>query len=86
MKIPSDSILEIDKNKIKKYLLNPGHPDGKAKADFFITNGIDFNHTEQFENLLKQQATTTEITKELTTLFGKNSSSQKPFQAIIVHN
>ena len=71
MKIPSDSILEIDKNKIEKYLLNPSHPDGKAKADFFITNGIDLSHTEQFENFLKQKVITSEITKELTTLFGK---------------
>ncbi|MGE0636512.1 MAG: DUF6883 domain-containing protein [Bacteroidia bacterium] len=71
MKIPSDSILEIDKNKIQNYLLNPNHPDGKAKADFFIANGINSNTAKEFENLLKHQATTIEITKELITLFGK---------------
>jgi len=38
MKLPSDIILEIAENKIRNYLLNPNHSDGKAKADFFIAN------------------------------------------------
>ncbi len=70
MKLPSDTILEIAKNKLRAYLLNPNHPDGKAKADFFIANGINSETEWQFENLLKQQATQHEISKQLTTPFG----------------
>jgi len=70
MKLPSNNILEISNNKIDKYLLNPNHPDGQAKADFYIANGIDIKNTAHFENLLKQQATENDIIQKIATPYG----------------
>jgi hypothetical protein len=70
MKLPEGSILEIAENKIKDYLLNPNHPDGKSKAEFFIANGINLESIELFEELLKQQASVCEIAKIITTFYG----------------
>lgn len=70
MKLPSDCILEIEKNKIVNYLLNPNHPDGKVKADFFSANGINSGNAVLLEVLLKQQALNNEITKKAATIYG----------------
>jgi len=80
MKLASDSIFEIDKNKIQAYLLNPNHPDGKAKADFFMANGINSDTELQLENLLKQQATQNDITTQLTTPFGIKYIFESPIE------
>ena len=71
MKLPSDSILEIESKKIQNYLLNPDHPDGKSKAGFFLLNGITVENPSLLENLLKAQAMNEEVAKELATPFGK---------------
>jgi len=70
MRLPSDCIFEIEKNKIENYLLNTGHPDGKAKADFFISNGINVQTAGLLEVLLKQQAGENDITRKMQTIYG----------------
>jgi hypothetical protein len=71
MKFPPDTALEIDQRKIVEYLLNPAHPDGKAKADFFAANGLDTNNARDFEEQLKLQVVEIEPSKTLITTFGE---------------
>jgi len=70
MKIPPDSILQIPKDKLQNYLLDPKHPDGKAKADFFRANGIDLGNFQELDALLKSQVLSNDVTKTLNTPFG----------------
>jgi len=56
MKLPPSSEIEINHGKIQHYLLNPNHPDGKAKADFFMANGVTLSNAQELKELLKQQA------------------------------
>jgi hypothetical protein len=36
MELPNASSVEVSREKIVGYLLNPGHPDGAGKAAFFF--------------------------------------------------
>lgn len=71
MKLPTDTVLEIEDRKIQNYLLDGNHPDGKAKAEFFFANGITPENAAVLESMLKMQAANEEVLKELTTPFGK---------------
>ncbi len=80
MRLPPDSILEIEDKKILNYLLDKNHPDGKAKAEFFYANGITQESIKELEELLKQQAKNEEVSKEQSTPFGKKFIFESPIE------
>jgi len=80
MKLPKGSILHIPDNKIAEYLLNPNHPDGKAKADFFLANGVDLSNSEYLKAALKQQLVDNEPMNLLRTTFGEKYVFESPIR------
>ena len=37
--LPNAELATIEERKITRYLLDPGHPDGKSKAKFYLSHG-----------------------------------------------
>jgi hypothetical protein len=52
MSIPDGCVLEVSLEKVTGYLLNPDHADGRPKALFFLSNGLNRNDPEPFIALL----------------------------------
>ena len=60
----------VDKSKVCDYLLNTSHPDGGAKARFFISIGFEPEEWITFAAALKKLAIKNEIAKIEKTVFG----------------
>lgn len=54
MTVPDGHTLEVRAEKVTDYLLNADHPDGRPKALFFLSNGLDRNNPSTFISLLKE--------------------------------
>jgi len=70
MKISDTIKIVIDEGKITDYLLNVNNVDGKAKAEFFLANGITIKEPKVLETLLIEQARTTDYLKTQESFFG----------------
>jgi hypothetical protein len=62
--------LVIEEKKVKKYLLNPAHPDGGGKAKYFENLGYTHSNWKQFVAALGDHAVKAEITQILSTEYG----------------
>jgi hypothetical protein len=54
MEFPNSSAVEVSREKVVEYLLNPEHPDGAGKATFFLTAGFCVERWEEFADAMKQ--------------------------------
>lgn len=70
MSIPDGCVLEVSLEKVTGYLLNPDHADGRPKALFFLSNGLNRNDPEPFIALLHTHFETCDNPTVLETPFG----------------
>lgn len=54
MKLPHAVEARVERKKIVKYLLSPSHPDGSAKARFFVRFGFSSREWKIFAQALRQ--------------------------------
>lgn len=64
------SQVQIEEDKITKYLLNEEHPRGKEKAKFFISLGFSPGIPEELSNALSNHPKTAELEREQATDWG----------------
>ncbi len=64
MNLPRVDAVEIAKEKITDYLLNPLHPDGAGKAIFFLAQGFRPDAWQVFAEALRQLAARFPVAKE----------------------
>jgi len=68
--MPNNTEAVVGANKIKDYLLNDTHEQGKSKAAFFKRFGFDENSPTIFEEALKTHAVEREIVNNNDSPFG----------------
>jgi hypothetical protein len=54
MQLPNFSAVEVSREKVVEYLLNPQHPDGAGKATFFLAAGFCVERWEELADVMKQ--------------------------------
>ena len=64
MNLPKADAVEIAKEKITDYLLNPLHPDGAGKAVFFLAQGFKPDAWQLFADALRQLAVRFPVAKQ----------------------
>lgn len=70
MKLPTEITLLIEPKKIEKYLLDLTSKDGKSKAEFFLSNGIEIDKPNVLEEFLLTQAKSQSTKSATPTPFG----------------
>lgn len=69
-RLPQPDALIVEQKKIVEYLLNPGHLDGAAKADYFRRFGFDFDAWEVLAEALRRHGQERDLVKRVETQFG----------------
>jgi len=70
MSLPFVDQAVVSHTKLVEYLLNPDHPRGRGKAQFFIRLGFRREHPEVLRQALMRLAATAEMT-ETSGVFGR---------------
>lgn len=70
-KLPADADLVVETAKIEAYLLNPSHPRGASKANYFLSVGFRREDVEEFAEALKEHGRTRPIVRESRSAFGE---------------
>lgn len=70
MDLPNKDKVLIEREKVRDYLLNPAHPDGFGKAEFFTAMGFRRETWQVLANALQQIATSPPVTKSMTSIHG----------------
>lgn len=70
MKLPNAHLAVIHREKIVDYLLNPIHPDGYSKADFFTGCGFKLNDWTALATALLLHGCENEVSKAKPSSFG----------------
>jgi hypothetical protein len=73
-------MLEVPLEKITAYLLDPEHADGRPKALFFLSNGLDGNDPGRFITLLHLHFESSAATTILETPFGTKYVGEGPMK------
>ena len=69
--LPQAQSLIVDELKITGYLLNSQHPQGAAKAKFFLKRGFSPDQWASMAEALRQHGQTQPVTASDTTMHGK---------------
>ncbi len=70
MHLPNKNQVLVERDKVRDYLLNPTHPDGFGKADFFTAMGFRRETWQVLADALRQVATDSPMTKSMTSIHG----------------
>ena len=70
MKLPNPDHLVIEREKIADYLLNPVHPYGASKAQFFTAFGFGMPQWERLVAALREHGRQWEVAQVQETGFG----------------
>ena len=70
MKLPCADLLEVEQEKITKYLLNAGHRYGSSKARFFARFGFGLAKWEALALALQEHGQQYEVCRVTETIFG----------------
>ena len=70
MNLPNADGVEIAKEKITDYLLNPLHPDGAGKAAFFAAMGFTLEQWDVLADALRALALTSPVANEVNSPHG----------------
>jgi len=70
MNLPKGDAVEIAREKIAEYLLNPLHPDGASKAAFFAALGFTSEKWEELAHALRLLARDCPVAKTADTVHG----------------
>lgn len=71
MKLPNSENAVTEDEKVRDYLLNPSHPDGWSKAEFFAHMGFRREEWQVLAEALRQVACDSSVTKSMTSLHGR---------------
>jgi hypothetical protein len=63
MKLPYSGQAVVSESKLVEYLLNPEHPRGRGKANFFLGLGFRRGEPDKLRRALIQLATSAEMTE-----------------------
>ena len=70
LKLPDSQRADIEREKITGYLLNPNHPDGGSKADFFSRFGFSRDDWQVLAEALISHGATHEVVETQRTRYG----------------
>jgi hypothetical protein len=70
MNLPRADAVEIAKEKITEYLLNPRHPEGAGKAIFFLDQGFLPEAWQVFADALRHLAARFPVVKQVDSIHG----------------
>jgi hypothetical protein len=70
MILPHADLAEVTEDKVRRYLLNPDHPDGASKARFFALMGFTADEWLLLAEALRRLALKTEVAKRIETGHG----------------
>jgi hypothetical protein len=70
VKLPSLKLARIEREKITGYLLNPEHPEGGRKAEFFGRFGFERDNWQAFAAALRHHAGENDVARETRTVHG----------------
>jgi len=65
MNLPNAAAVEIAREKITDYLLNPQHPDGAGKAAFFAAHGFTVEEWQVLADALRRLAASCPVAKKV---------------------
>ena len=71
MNLPYKDRANVEREKVRDYLLSPSHPTGKGKAEFFTSMGFQREAWEVLADALRQVARDCPVTKSMTSLHGQ---------------
>lgn len=69
--LPQPNGLQVEKEKIRGYLLNPKHEEGASKEKFFRLRGFKIAKWKVLAEALRQHGVTRPVVEEEKTKFGK---------------
>jgi hypothetical protein len=70
MNIPNREHAVVEHEKVRDYLLNPAHPDGFGKAEFYTAMGFRRETWQVLAGALRQVAVNSPVTKSMTSIHG----------------
>jgi hypothetical protein len=70
-KLPNADRAIIETGKLTNYLLSPTHPDGAAKAGFFVSFGFSLSAWQVLRDALIQHAVDHDVVSSRPTVFGR---------------
>lgn len=68
--LPNVQNAEVAESKIVDYLLSTTHPEGKDKANFFLSFGFSSERWQEFADALTRHAATHEVESSVETGYG----------------
>ena len=68
--LPNADRVRVDREQVIEYLLCESHPDGRAKAAFFIKLGFAVNKWEVLAEMLKKHGMTHPVVKTVRSEYG----------------
>ena len=74
MKLPHAAKARVERKKIIEYLLSSSHPDGSAKARFFIRFGFSSERWEIFADALRQHGKAHDVSASIGSRHGTRYS------------
>ena len=70
-RLPDAAGAWVEEKKIRKYLLDLDHPDGRPKAEYFIRRGFTLDAWELMREALVQQGVTNPVVKMTDNKYGR---------------
>ena len=74
MKLPHAGKARVERKKIVEYLLSPSHPDGSAKARFFVRFGFSAARWKIFAKALRQHGRAYDVSASIPSRYGTRYS------------
>ena len=74
MKLPHAAKARVERKKIVEYLLSSSHPDGSAKARFFIRFGFSSERWKIFAEALRQHGKANDVSASIGSRHGTRYS------------
>ena len=78
MRLPCGENALVEERKIIDYLLNSTHPEGMAKARFFVQRGYRYDDWEKLAADLRQHGLRNEVARVVESPFGTRYSVHGP--------
>lgn len=82
MKLPKAERCKVDEGKIREYLLNPSHPVGRSKAQFFLGMGFQPDAWQLLANALRQHGLSGGVVSSRETKFGTLYVVEGPLHSV----
>jgi hypothetical protein len=71
MNLPNGDEAIVEQQKVTEYLLNPAHPDGAGKAQFFMALGFHRDRWQDLASALRHLAVSAPVAESMTSSHGR---------------